>query len=730
MSKIRSLTLSLAVIAALLIAQGLVQAGVLTPPMLVDPQPDPGWHNAPALARIDATGGARPAVPAALPTVPLLYDPLVAEMIAQVQQSTVYTYMSELTGETPAIIGGEPYTISTRYTYSGVPIQKATQYLFEHAQALGLSPRYQYWWPSAPNVIGVITGTVRPSEIVLVVGHVDDIAGTPGADDNASASVAVMIAADIMSQYTFERTVRFVWFTGEEKSPAGQLELGSEAYAQYVHGLGENIVAVYNMESIGYDAIGGRTQAIVTRRGNAGDLAIASVFTDVVNIYGLSGSLTPTVYPEGAVWSDHYPFWRQGYNGVMAMGAEGNPYIHTSLDNLAHINLAYLTANVKASLGTVATLAVPSPGPGWLTGTVRDTATTVPLAGARVQVAGRSTLVALTGLDGTYRLPLSPDTYAVTAEAYGYQPATASGVSITLGLTTTQGLALASVPLHTVSGYVRDVNTGRPLSATITIRGDPVQPPAPYNQVWTNPATGYYSTTLAEAVAYTFDVDASASGYLPAQRVVGEVTGNRTEDFNLAVDSVACTAPGYYRFGGLGEPFSTSSAPSGWTVVDNLGNGHVWRFDDPYPRGNETGGSGFFAIADTWYYGFSTHTELRSPVVDLNRYVTATLEFNSDYRASWGGTGSSDVDVSVNGSAGPWTNVWHYGALAFKCGPRLESVDITSIAAGHNNVMVRFDFNNGGLWWGVDNVNIGPTRCEPAHEVYTPASFFNFNPVP
>ena len=72
-----------------------------------------------------------------------------------------------------------------------------------------------------------------------------------GADDNASGSTGVMVAAEILSQYEFERTIRYVFFTGEEQGL-----YGSREYADLVAGAGDNIVAVYNMDMIAWNADG------------------------------------------------------------------------------------------------------------------------------------------------------------------------------------------------------------------------------------------------------------------------------------------------------------------------------------------------------------------------------------------------------------------------------------------------------------------------------------------
>jgi hypothetical protein len=65
--------------------------------------------------------------------------------------------------------------------------------------------------------------------------------------------------------------------------------------------------------------------------------------------------------------------------------------------------------------------------------------------------------------------------------------------------------------LHRVRRGERCV--GRLLYAHITIQGDPFNPLAPYNDLWTDPVTGFYSVTLAEGITYTFNVNAWAGGY-------------------------------------------------------------------------------------------------------------------------------------------------------------------------------------------------------------------------
>lgn len=291
-------------------------------------------------------------------------DPLIAEMMAQAQPSAVYAYTGSLSGEWPALVDNAPYTITSRATNSGLPVQKATQYVYEHLQALGLSPGFHDWslnGYSGRNVTGVITGTTQPDEIVLLTAHLDNAPWSgvaPGADDNASGSVGVLLAAEILSEYRFERTLRFVFFTGEEQGL-----LGSQRYAAEVHGEGEDIVAVCNLDMIAWDSADGPVLRLHIRSGSADDLGIAGVFTNVVSAYNLN--LAPVIDADGNSAGDHSSFWGQGYPAILAIEDNRNDfnrYYHSSGDRLSHLNLAYFNDFVKAAVGTAAHLARPLGG--------------------------------------------------------------------------------------------------------------------------------------------------------------------------------------------------------------------------------------------------------------------------------------------------------------------------------------------------------------------------------
>ncbi len=75
---------------------------------------------------------------------PLTYDPAIQEMVDSVSQSRLYSTLSALSGENQVLIGGEPYTINTRYSPTDM-CKKAGQFILETFQGMGLEAEYDYF---------------------------------------------------------------------------------------------------------------------------------------------------------------------------------------------------------------------------------------------------------------------------------------------------------------------------------------------------------------------------------------------------------------------------------------------------------------------------------------------------------------------------------------------------------------------------------------------------------
>lgn len=105
---------------------------------------------------------------------------------------------------------------------------------------------------AALNLGAEVFGTKRGDEVIVVGAHYDSALGSPGADDNASGTAAVIELARIFRTQKPDRTIRFVCFTNEEEPFSRTPERGSSVYAKRAAERGDKIVAVLGLESIGY----------------------------------------------------------------------------------------------------------------------------------------------------------------------------------------------------------------------------------------------------------------------------------------------------------------------------------------------------------------------------------------------------------------------------------------------------------------------------------------------
>ena len=311
-----------------------------------------------------------PARTASLIPSNISYDPLIHTMMEQVDVDTAVRYVAELSGETSTVIGGEPYTITTRWTDSGEPISKAIQYVGNHLETTGMDVSYHSWtmatWGGVilnnRNVIGEIPGQTRPDDIFMISAHLDSTSPpandpAPGADDNASGVAAVLMAADIFSQFDWDCTLRFALWTGEENGI-----IGSQAYVQDIYEDGEAIAGVLNLDMLAWNTPGSPPDMDLHARETViGSVEIAQIFTDVIDLYRLD--LNPEIIPDGTNRSDHYRFWQYQMPAILAIedftgdANDFNPDYHTSQDLVDNFDLIFYEDMVKAAVGSFAHLA-------------------------------------------------------------------------------------------------------------------------------------------------------------------------------------------------------------------------------------------------------------------------------------------------------------------------------------------------------------------------------------
>jgi hypothetical protein len=283
-------------------------------------------------------------------------DPLVGEMVDRMNDAMPFAHWQSIID-----------LASTRHSTSQGCDDAATA-LYGFFDSLGLDPQYQHHTSGhAPNVFGTIAGSTAPDEVVIAVGHLDDMPSSgpaPGADDNASGSAMVTALAEAMSCYSWSRTVRFLAVTGEEFGL-----YGSDHYASQAQSSGENIVAVLNADMIGWEGDGNPVAEDLDVNTNSGSAWLGTLMREAAAEYD-TGLVVNDFSCSSMAYSDHWPFWQNGWSAICGItdnegfcGQGGSyPYYHTSADTIVNCGSggpAFHAAAVRTYLATLAHLAQP-----------------------------------------------------------------------------------------------------------------------------------------------------------------------------------------------------------------------------------------------------------------------------------------------------------------------------------------------------------------------------------
>ena len=370
------------------------------------------WGQPPNSYNPIASGQARPNDP----------DPLIQSIINQVTQTEFVDLDGGISGEHPVNVGGTPVTFTTRYTPSTQGVL-AEQYVYEYFQGLGYSAQYKPWSRcsiTGRNVVAEIPGTVDPSRIYLITGHLDTISPNPtsnakGADDDGSGTVAVLMAARILKQYNFDYTVRFVAFTGEERGLCG-----SNGYAADSRTANENIQGVINLDMIAYDSDG--VPDVEIHAGTRADSrAIADLLITNISTYLPAGALVPHLHTSDATRaSDHASFWTYNYPAFLGIenytGGDFNPWYHsyTCCDLMLHTNLPMAENFTKVGIATLAMLGGVHEGPATTPTVAPPTNTPVPATNTPVPATNTPVAATNTPVPAT-DTPVPPTSTPVAA---------------------------------------------------------------------------------------------------------------------------------------------------------------------------------------------------------------------------------------------------------------------------------------------------------------------------
>jgi hypothetical protein len=284
--------------------------------------------------------------------------------------------LKQLTGEETITVGGSPYTVHTR-EMCGPDIDPLMDWMAAELTAAGLTVRFDTFTSGAcpgkdqhRQLIAEIPGTDLANQLFLVTAHLDAVANTAGADDNASGVVAMICAAKALAKHKFRRTLQFVAFNGEEYGLLGSNDYVDDLLARRT----PEICGAFNMDMIAYDNDHDRKFQLQSNPGDAASAFMRDRLAETVTVYGIN--LVPVLVCDDDNTTDQGAFWDRGKPAILAgeeyfcethpspcdwlpdwMGcgdADFNPFWHNPGDTSNKINFDLIMETTKSMIGVMA----------------------------------------------------------------------------------------------------------------------------------------------------------------------------------------------------------------------------------------------------------------------------------------------------------------------------------------------------------------------------------------
>lgn len=259
-------------------------------------------------------------------------------------------------------------------------LARTEAYIVSFYRDLGISVKtapYSYRDVTVANVVADVAFKNDAAERFLVGAHYDSVAGTVGADDNASA-VAVQLEtarhlAALAPPEDLDLTVRFVFFALEEPPAFDTPQMGSRVYARQAKRSGEKIDGMICLEMVGYTCSTpgcqnypfplmffdypdtGEFIGIVGNlrsRGLTRSLARAFKQNPELPVIPLTVPLRGWLMPSIRL-SDHSAFWDHGFKAVMITDSAfyRNPDYHLPSDTMEKLDYGFMAEVVESLVG-------------------------------------------------------------------------------------------------------------------------------------------------------------------------------------------------------------------------------------------------------------------------------------------------------------------------------------------------------------------------------------------
>lgn len=264
--------------------------------------------------------------------------------------------------------------IGTRYAPSQGNL-RAANYLKNQFSSFGLEDvsfnEFSYYnsltnlFETSRNIIASKPGATEPEKIVIIGAHFDSISRrapdnrisaldkespAPGADDNATGTAVVLAAARLLNKYDFAYTIYFICFSAEEGGIYGSAHYAAESAKK-----GEDIIAVINVDMIGYTDQEPEDLDILA---NEDSTWLLDKIVNNAPIYspGLLIYRRINDYYDG---SDHAPFWNNGYAAICLMEDyyPSSRLYHSPQDTIETLNFSYFLNCTQLAVATLTELA-------------------------------------------------------------------------------------------------------------------------------------------------------------------------------------------------------------------------------------------------------------------------------------------------------------------------------------------------------------------------------------
>lgn len=200
------------------------------------------------------------------------------------------------------------------------------------------------------NIVSPIMATIDTDKYVIVGAHYDSVAGSPGANDNATGVAAALHVASALAKLETRRVHFLIVFFDQEEDDSP----GSRAFAKKVVDEGLNIQSMHNIDMIGWDSNGDFAVEL-----DVPTPALESVYLAAAEVRGISVALV--TYNS----TDHLSFRDVGIDAVCLSEQYGSgdstPHHHKSTDAIDAVNFEFLASTTMFMIEAMSALAHGAP---------------------------------------------------------------------------------------------------------------------------------------------------------------------------------------------------------------------------------------------------------------------------------------------------------------------------------------------------------------------------------